>query len=175
MTKKTILIGLLVVSSLLAAGCGFFAAGTATSATTDTSGTTRVADKNLLGQWTTEAGLLRVMLDEKGQPTGIIPIGQWIAFSANGTYFRVARYITFAIGGVSVEEGQFEAVNGSLLLFERKTSFYPDKGSPQMPSYRQTAENESLLYQISKDGSDTVLALKSGTDETGISYRYCPD
>ena len=175
MTKKTILIGLLVVSCLLAASCSFFASGTDTSATTDTNGTTLVIDESLIGQWTTETSLLRVKLDEKGQPAGIIPIGQWIAFSTNGTYFRVARHITFAIGGASVEEGRFEAVNGSLLLFERKTSFYPDKGSPQMPSSRQAAENESLLYQITNDGSDLVLVLKSGSDETGVSYRYCPD
>ena len=175
MKARIILISLLILLAVMAGSCRIFMPGTATTATSGTDSTTSVLDEALLGQWTTESSLLRVMLNDKGEPTGTIPVGQWISFQADGSYFRVARHITIAIGGIGVEEGRYEAVNGSILLFERKTSFYPDQGSPQKPSYRQSEDNEHLQYEISQTATGRDLVLKSGQDDQGIRYAYCPD
>jgi hypothetical protein len=175
---RTSLLGLAILWAILSGGCAIFTPGTATTATTttsSTSGSTVVLDASLFGQWTTEPTLVRVVLNEKGEPTETIPVGQWIAFLADGTYYRVSRHITVAIGGVGVEEGRYEAVNGSILLFERKSSFYPDQGSPQKPSYRQPEENENLKYEIQQASSGRELILRSGEDDQGIRYSFCPD
>lgn len=172
---QIILISLLVFLVVVASSCGIFTPGTATTATSGTSNATVVLDETLLGQWTTETSLLRVVLNDKGEPTGAIPVGQWVSFQADGTYYRVARHITVAIGGIGVEEGRYEAVNGSMLLFERKTSFYPDEGSPQKTSYRQPEDDENLQYEISKTATGRDLVLKSGQDDQGTRYTFCPD
>lgn len=169
------LFGLVILLTILSSGCGIFTPGTATTATNSTSGDTFVVDESLFGQWTTETTLVRVVLDGQGKPGGTIPVGQWIAFLADGNYYRVARHITVAIGGVSVEEGRYEAVNGNLLLFERKSSFYPDQGSPQKPSYRQPEDHENLQYEIKQTSASRDLILRSGQDDQGIRYSFCPD
>lgn len=175
MKARIILISLLALLAVMANGCSIFMPGTATTATGGTDSTTVVLDEALLGQWTTESSLLRVVLNEKGEPTGTIPVGQWISFQSDGTYYRVTRHITVAIGGIGVEEGRYEAVNGSILLFERKTSFYPDQGSPQKPAYRQPEDDEHLQYEINQMSVGRDLVLKSGQDDQGIRYSYCPD
>jgi len=161
--------------TILLGSCAIFTPGTATTATSSTGSSTVVLDESLFGQWTTEPTLVRAVLNEKGEPTGTIPVGQWITFRADGTYYRVSRHITVAIGGAGVEEGRYEAVNGSILLFERKISFYPDQGSPQKPSYRQPEEQENLQYEFKQASSGRELLLRSGQDDQGIRYSFCPD
>ena len=181
MKSRIFMFSLLVVIAMTASSCRIFSPGSATSTTSETSvsnatsASTVVLDQALLGQWTTESSLIRVVVNEKGETTGEIPVGQWIEFQADGAYYRVARHITVAIGGIGVEEGRYEAVNGSVLLFERKTSFFPDQGSPQKPSYRQPEGNENLQYAISKTAAGRELTLKSGQDDMGIRFTYCPD
>jgi len=147
--------------------------GTSISQTTD-----KPVDIRLVGEWTTQKELQCVSLLSTGQPTGPVPVGEWYAFKPDGSYFRVTRFMTFAIGGIGVEEGRYRcqpsgsvAGESTLTLYNRTDSFYPDEGSPQKPSYREPVADQVWLYSIVSVAGSPALQLRLNQDETAVQYR----
>jgi hypothetical protein len=127
-------------------------------------------DIRLVGLWANKAGQIQIALNEKGEPATLVPVGEWFEFDASGRYFKAARHMTFAIGGVSVEEGIYTSQGNNLRLTRRTESFFPDQGSPQQAKYRGPLADEASVYRIdSKEGS-AVLYLSSGMDQPETAF-----
>lgn len=132
-------------------------------------------DDRLTGAWTNEAARTRVQVDQAGKPVGSVPIGDWYLFDGKGRYVRIARFITFAVGGIHVEEGRYQTEKG-ILLYDRTESFFPDPGSPQKAKYREaTLETVLIHYRLSVENSIDVLYLKSGANGEEVRFRRCVD
>ena len=159
---------------VLLTGCLAPAATSATSSTAVPS-TTSATDSRLVGLWTTEAEAVRISLNEKGEPVDAIPVGQWYSFDAAGQYFWVARHMTFAIGGVMVEEGRYGPARDGLRLYGRTESFFPDKGSPQKAKYREPLPETALVCRIAEEDGTEVLFIKSASDQPEIRYIRCSE
>lgn len=137
---------------------------------------TPVLDPQLVGQWTTSAGRAPADIDDKGQPVGDYAIGVWYVFRADGTYFSVANHMTFAIGGLAVEEGRYEVVAGDLHLFHRTWSFFPFEGSPQKKQYRTVQTDATLTYALGSEGVVRTLDLaEAGSDPVRFLAAVLPD
>ena len=146
---------ILVLVSVLALSLALLSACAASAAEKPTP----VLDPDLAGQWTTAADRTHVAIDAQGQPVGDFPIGVWFEFRADGTYFSSANHMTFAIGGISVEEGRYEAKDGVLRLTQRTFSFYPFEGSPQKKQVRTPQSDATLTYAIGSDADGATLSL----------------
>jgi len=187
---RKFLYGVLVLLLVLQVACGNLAPeGTKQSSTAPAStGTTRPTptmttapsqpgnglDDRLSGSWTNEPTRVSVLVDQLGQPVGSVPVGDWYFFDGKGRYVRVARFITFAVGGIHVEEGRYQTENGTVLLFDRMESFFPDSGSPQKARYREaTTEMVLIHYRPAVENSIDVLYMKSGTDGAEVPFRRC--
>lgn len=153
---------LILFSLCLSCGCRQNSTSSTTTATSP--------DERLAGLWTTAKSRQTITLDADGKPAGEIPVGIWYRFDPSGAYYRVARYMTFAIGGVAVEEGRYRTANGEIALFQNTESFFPDEGSPQKPKYRETIADSNLIYQLKGEGSDMVLLLKAGPEQPEVEY-----
>lgn len=153
--------------------------GTAAPTTTVTSGPTQSEDgldDRLTGAWTNESARTRVQVDQSGRPVGSVPVGDWYLFDGMGRYVRIARFITFAVGGIHVEEGRYQTEKGTFLLYDRTESFFPDPGSPQKAKYREaTLETVFIHYRPSVESSIDVLYLKSGANGEEVRFRRCVD
>lgn len=136
---------------------------------------TQPLDERLFGTWTTAASRVKATLDAEGKPTGSVPVGIWYAFSQDGRYYRIARYMTFAIGGVAVEEGSFSTEQNKIVLSHNTESFFPDEGSPQKPKYRETIADSTLIYKFSDDNDHKILSIQSGDDQPEVQYFWCQD
>lgn len=162
-TRALTLLACMLLLLPLLAGCG----PRASSAVPST-------DPALTGLWTNDPGLTRISLNDRGEPTASVPLGQWHAIQASGRWYQVARYMTFAIGGVSVEEGMAAASGGSLRISSRTRSFFPDPGSPQQAVYRSAEPDLTFLYRLASENGETVLYLKSGEGEAETRFRRVP-
>ncbi len=158
----SLLIALLLMLPLLA-GCGPRASTAGTS-----------IDPALTGLWTNDPGLTRISLNDRGEPTASVPVGQWHAIQAGGRWYQVARFMTFAIGGVAVEEGTAAASGGSLRISSRTRSFFPDPGSPQQAVYRSAEPDLTFLYRLASENGEAILYLKSGEGEAETRFRRVP-
>jgi hypothetical protein len=168
-----LLVGMLFF--MLLAGCS----GSGMTATQTAVPTTSViVDPQLIGLWTNRKDRMRVELDKQGKPVGHVPVGQvpvgqWYQFNEDGTYYWVARHMTFAIGGVSVEEGRFTESEGKLLLLDRTESFFPDKGSTQKEKFRSPIADGEIYFRLASEYSEYVLMIKTGVDQPEVAYRPC--
>jgi hypothetical protein len=156
--KKIVLFSIVLLLGIACSGCR--------AAVTTATG----PEKQLVGLWTTESQQVRVELNSKGEPVGSVPVGQWYFFEATGRYWHAARFMTFAIGGVMIQEGRCETANGEIRFLDRTDSFYPDKGSPQQAKYREAIDNETLLYRVVTENSVDVLYLKAGEQDQEVRY-----
>jgi hypothetical protein len=156
--KKIVLFSIVLLLGIACSGCR--AAGT----------TANGPDVRLIGLWTTESQQARVTLNSKGEPVGIVPVGQWYFFEATGLYWHAARFMTFAIGGVMIQEGRCDTIADTLIMTDRTDSFYPDEGSPQQAKYREAIEDETLLYRVVTENGVDVLYLKAGAQEQEVRY-----
>jgi len=153
--------------------------GTSGPTTTVTSGPTQSEDgldDRLTGTWTNESARTKVQVDQAGKPVGSVPVGDWYLFDGKGRYVRIARFITFAVGGIHVEEGRYQTEKGSVLLYDRTESFFPDPGSPQKAKYREATLETVLIHnRLSVENSIDVLYLKSGANGEEVRFRRCVD
>ncbi len=125
-----------------------------------------------IGQWTNATDGTVVLLDENGKPTTPVPVGEWYRFNADGSYYKVARYMTFAIGGVSVVEGRYTVQGTALKLVQRTESFFPDEGSPQPAKSRvPLADEAEMIWRTDRAGGVDTLYLSSGADQPEIAFR----
>jgi len=169
---------LLMMFSLLLTGCGGTYASTAATTTsasttsgTDTSSRPRPDDR-LTGQWTNGDKIVKVVIGGDGKPVGEIPVGEWYNFDGSGRFVRIARFMTFAIGGIMVEEGDYSTENGVLYLSNRTESFFPDEGSPQHAKYREplTDDSISFWYRISLEQNMNALYMRSDPGQSEIRF-----
>jgi hypothetical protein len=174
-------LALILLASLVLPACRPFTTIQPSQSIT-TQDTSDVLDQQLIGQWTTASKRVGVSITSAGKPVGAVTIGEWYNFRKDGTYYRVARFMTFAIGGVSVEEGRYKTAdpglveeNSLLMLYDRTDSFYPDKGSPQKAKYREPADDQNLYYQIVTRNEGQALALQTAADQQAIDYWRCQD
>jgi hypothetical protein len=168
--SRVILSGMLLLG-LLASGC--LQPGTTSAPTTGPTSppTSSLAiDSRLSGQWTNHKDRVSIDVNDQGEPAGEVPVGQWYQFDADGTYIWVARHMTFAIGGIMVEEGRFKMADGILHLDNRTESFFPDEGSPQQKKYRSPIEDGKIYFQLTKEANQDVLILKTGDDQPETIY-----
>lgn len=131
-------------------------------------------DPSLFGQWTNQVDRTRISVDDDGRPDGAVTIGIWYEFRSDGRYVSVARHMTFAIGGVSVEEGRYVLADTGLRLSGRTWSFFPDEGSPQKKQYREKQEDASLAYRLAREEGVDVLYL-SMSDRTEVRFAAVAD
>jgi len=120
---------------------------------------TPILDERLYGQWSDQADAIAVDLNEAGEPVGAVAIGTWFVFHEDGSYERVANYMTFAIGGVAVEEGRYAVDGNKLVLTNRTDSFFPFEGSPQKRHYRTAVADGSLTFRFGTEDGKAVLFL----------------
>jgi hypothetical protein len=144
--------------------------GTTTGTTTPPTTTQPVLDSRLVGVWTNKDATASVSLNDQGEPTGVVPVGEWYSFSASGNYFWVGRFMTFAIGGVSVNEGKVSLSGDQLNLKSRTESFFPDEGSPQQKKYREPLTDTSLIIRFEQKDGQEVLIVKAGTDQPEVTF-----
>ncbi len=136
-------------------------------------GCSPAAGNGVLGSWTTKKDLSCVQLDADGQPTGQVPVGHWYAFKADQTYTEVFRYVTVAVSGPTVRQGQYAVDGDRLILTARLESFSPDPGSPQQAYSNRSIEDETLIFVIENEDNAETLVL-SQKDETGrIVFWRC--
>ena len=159
---KMRILPVLLLSSLLLGGCALQA----------DSGPT--PDPRLTGIWTTREDRLRVSLDDTGKPQTDVPVGQWYAFLSNGRYVHIARYMTFAIGGVQVEEGSYASTSEGLTLTGRTRSFFPDEGSPQKAEFRVAEDGDmSLVFRAAEEDGVKALRIRASAEDAEVLYRLC--
>lgn len=184
-----LLLSILLLTGLLLGSCQYFqpagttpltsATSSASGATTATTATTAAVeiDTRLTGLWTNESARTKVSVNAKGEPEGVVPVGEWYAFAAtsaaSGRYYRVARFMTFAIGGVSVEEGLYATREGVIYLTGKTESFFPDQGSPQKAKYRVPLEDSVLLYRFADIDGKPVLHLRTAPEEPEVGFARC--
>jgi len=150
--------------------------GPTATATVQTTQPENGLDDRLSGAWTNEPDRTRVQVDQMGKPVGSVPVGDWYLFDGKGRYVRIARFMTFAIGGILVEEGRYQTENATVTLYDRTESFFPDPGSPQKAKYRETTlETVFIRYRPAVENSIDVLYLKSGADGEEVRFRRCVD
>jgi len=170
-----------IMASVILTGCA--GASAPTSATTVPTPSTAskptpkpTVDDKLVGYWTNEPGRLKVFLDGLGKPGQPVPIGEWYVFDSEGRYYRIARFMTFAIGGIMVEEGRYEAKSGVIRLFDRTESFFPDEGSPQKAKFREAlTADETYYYRLDVDQSTDALFLKTNPSVDAVRFLRCTD
>lgn len=179
LTSQRLLLVAMTAGILLLTSCRPYLTAQTSQSLPVTTASTAPALPALSGEWTTHQDRTGIALTQDGKPAGPIPVGEWYHFQADGHYDRVARFMTFAIGGVAVEEGQYEVrltdtrssgqlvnpdVSFDLVLFKRTESFFPDAGSPQQAKYRSATTDETLQGELRKAGAAFRLALRSGQD-----------
>lgn len=170
-----------IMTSLILTGCAGASVPTQTTTAPTQSPTTEptpkpMIDDKLVASWTNEPGRLKVTLDSLGKPGQPVPIGEWYVFDAEGRYFRIARFMTFAIGGIMVEEGSYEAKSGVVRLFNRTESFFPDEGSPQKAKYREALGTaETFYYHFDLEQSVDVLFLKTSLSGDAVRFLRSAD
>ncbi len=152
---------------VLALSAALLAACTASAAQNPTP----VLDDRLFGQWSSQADPSAISLDSAGQPIGTVPIGIWFLFHENGMYERVANFMTFAIGGVSVEEGRYAVKGDQLVLTARLDSFFPFEGSPQQKHYRTSEADSSLSFRFGTEDGAVVLYLAE-TNSAEVLFHF---
>ncbi len=134
-----------------------------------------VSPEPLLGQWTDHSDYQTVSLNDKGEPLSSVPVGEWYFFRKDGRYVHIYRFVTFAVGGVSVEEGQFSVGQDTLDLKNRTLSFFPDEGSPQKASYREPIPQDlTIFYRLETKNKTDILYLRQEEEPEKAFYRL-PD
>jgi hypothetical protein len=159
-----------LITILLSCRNGPTVPGSTTGTTTPATTAKPAFDSRLVGMWTNKDPKIGVSLDDQGKPAGTVPVGEWYSFGDSGNYFWVGRFMTFAVGGVSVSEGKFSQSGDALIFKSRTESFFPDKGSPQKEKYREPAADTSLIIRFDKQGDQDVLIVKTGADEPEVTF-----
>ena len=159
---KMRILPVLLLSALVLGGCGLQA----------DSGPT--PDPRLTGVWTTRSDRLVVSVDEAGKPRTDVPVGEWYAFFTNGRYVHIARYMTFAVGGVQVEEGAYASTHDGLKLTGRTQSFFPDEGSPQKAKYREAVDGDLILvFRTAEKEGVKALLLRVSAENPEVLFLLC--
>jgi hypothetical protein len=150
----------LVLSTALLSACGTSAAQNPTP----------VLDERLFGQWSNQADPSAIDVNAAGEPVGTVSIGIWFIFRENGSYVQVANHMTFAIGGVAVEEGRYAVEGDRLLLSNRTWSFFPFEGSPQKKQYRTAQADAKLTFRFAEEDGVRILYLAE-TNTAEVLFR----
>lgn len=140
--------------------------GTAAAMTTDETGNedssehiNNIADKNIIGLWSTEGPSGALVDPVTGYATGSIYNGEWYLFKSDGTY----RYVIISSGqivnGGVVCEGKFTVNNGEILLTHVKESWYPNPAATgQKDSYEnKRIDDITIPYQYGDDKNTLII------------------
>jgi len=100
----------------------------------------------LVGLWSSSDYYGEMYDPGSGAPVGSAYDGEWYLFRGDGSYRYVIVGSGFAISGAVVQEGSYKLEGNDLLLFNIKSSWYPDPARPnQSPGYEnRPADNERV-------------------------------
>lgn len=125
-----------------------------------------VADKDLIGLWSSSGTSGTLVDPATGTATGSYYSGEWYLFREDGTFRYVIISSGQIISGGVVQEGKYTVRNGELLLTDIRESWYPDLSlSGQTPSYKdKKAADETRTYEYADGGTTLIL--------DGLDYFY---
>ncbi len=120
-----------------------------------------VADKAVVGLWSTEGPSGTLVDPVTGYASGSIYNGEWYLFRNDGTYRYVIISSGIVLDGGVVCEGRYTINNksGELLLTDIKESWYPNPASAgQKEAYKNKSTDDiTVQYQYGDDENTLII------------------